>query len=247
MAVSAAANGRTMNPIVKQIPNTITCLNLFSGCLACVAALNGQYQAVALCIAFAAFFDFCDGMSARLLKAYSPMGKELDSLADMVSFGLAPGLIAYSIIGQMTADTEPGWTSYLPYLAFIIPIFSALRLAKFNLDERQTESFIGMPTPANAIFWVGISFLYAQYGEQPWFSPIVLIILIVGFSLLMTSEIPMFSLKIKSFSWQENRMQYILLIAAIASFFTFRIGGLAFTIVFYILLAVIDNSSKKTK
>lgn len=236
-----------MNFFIKHIPNTITCLNLWAGCLACIAAFKGQFEAVALCLAFSAFFDFCDGLSARLLQAYSPLGKELDSLADMVSFGLVPGLIVFFMLGH---SGQPGgdssYSDFVPYIAFLIPIFSALRLAKFNIDDRQTQSFIGLATPANAIFWLGVSFLYKQYAPE-WTGTIALVIATILFSLLMVAEFPMFSLKLKSLSWRESHMQYLLLAGSVLFLIIFGIGGLAPTILWYILLALINNTRKKTK
>lgn len=213
---------------------------MFSGCLACVAALNGMYVAVVLCLAFSAFFDFLDGMSARLLNAYSPMGKELDSLADMVSFGLVPGLLVYHIyLSLPMPEWMGGYAMYVPYLAFLIPIFSALRLAKFNIDERQTSSFIGLPTPANAIFFVGLSFLMMEYKEAV--NVYMLTAIVVFFSYLMVSEIPMFSLKMKSLSWSVAKSQYILLAFSVLCIFLFKVGGLAVAILIYIVMSLFEQ------
>ena len=229
-----------MRQIIKHIPNGITCLNLFAGCLSCVAALNGMYQAVVLCLAFSAVFDFLDGMSARLLNAYSPLGKELDSLADMVSFGLAPGLLVYHLYGTMPM---PAWLSgyamYVPYLAFLIPVFSALRLAKFNIDDRQISSFIGLPTPANAIFFVGLAFLMIRYREAV--NVYMLTAIVILFSYLLVSEIPMFSLKVKNWSWKGARAQYMLLIFSLFCLFIFGIGGLAVAILIYVIMALFEQ------
>ena len=146
-----------MNAIVKNIPNSITCLNLLSGCFACIFAFQGQYDWVALCIGLSALFDFLDGMAARLLHAYSPLGKELDSLADLISFGLAPGLMVMHLMAyNSTFHGMAEYQSWWALSALLIPVFSALRLAKFNIDTRQTTSFIGLPVPANALFWIGI-------------------------------------------------------------------------------------------
>ena len=144
------------NCITKHIPNTLTCLNLFSGCLAIIAAYNADFTMASVFIVAGAIFDFFDGMSARMLKAYSPLGKELDSLADMVTFGVAPAMMIFTILRGITncGCMSEFISEYIPYLAFVIAAFSALRLAKFNIDERQTSSFIGMPTPANALFLV---------------------------------------------------------------------------------------------
>jgi len=138
----------------KHIPNFLTCLNLFSGCIGVYYAFQGNYFAVLVFILIAAFFDFIDGLAARLLQAYSPMGKELDSLADVVSFGLAPGAVCFSLLSQ---SSLPFWVAFA---GFVITLFSALRLAKFNIDERQGSSFLGLATPANAIFWVGLAILF---------------------------------------------------------------------------------------
>lgn len=145
-----------MKSLTKHIPNTLTMLNLCSGGIACVFALERDYRMAMLFIVIGAVFDFFDGMSARLLKVSSPIGKELDSLADDISFGLAPSLIVFSLLGEMTGGAE-GVMRYLPYTAFIMAAFSGLRLAKFNLDERQSESFIGLPTPANALLWSSLA------------------------------------------------------------------------------------------
>lgn len=229
-----------MRRIIKHIPNGITCLNLFSGCLSCVAAMNGMYQAVALCLAFSAIFDFLDGMSARLLNAYSPLGKELDSLADMVSFGLAPGLLVYHIYSSMfIPEWLSGYAMYVPYLAFLIPVFSALRLAKFNIDERQSVSFIGLPTPANAIFFVGLSFLMIEYGEAV--NVYMLTAIVMLFSYLLVSEIPMFSLKVKNWSWQGAKSQYILMAFSVLCLSLFGIGGLAVVILIYVIMAIFEQ------
>lgn len=224
--------------IKKHIPNFITCLNLFSGSIAVYFGFQGNFYAVLIAIIIAAIFDFFDGFAARMLKAYSPMGKELDSLADMVSFGLAPGVIAFSLLNQ---SSLPSWVAFG---GFIIPIFSALRLAKFNIDERQTTSFIGMPTPANAIFWAGLG--YSQIDVTPinvWF----LIFLIVTFSLLLVAEIPMFSLKMKHLSWKDNEIQYTFLLGCAAILIFFQTYTFSILIAWYILVSIGTNLLKKNK
>ena len=212
------------------IPNFITCLNLFSGCVAVYLAFKGNYQGAFITILLSAVFDFFDGFAARLLKAYSPMGKELDSLADIISFGMAPGAIVFSLL-QATNVCE-----YMPYLAFLIPVFSGLRLAKFNIDERQISSFIGMPTPANAIFWAGLAFSYSGLLVQNYW---VLILLTVVFSYLLVAEIPMFSLKFKNIAWKNNQLQYIFLIVCIILLAFLQLNAFAPIIAWYILLSVI--------
>ena len=216
----------------KHIPNFITCLNVFSGCIAVLLAFKGNYQGAMVAIFIAALFDFMDGMAARLLNAYSPMGKELDSLADVMSFGLAPGAIVFSLLTQATGN------EWLPYLAFIIPIFSALRLAKFNLDERQTSSFIGLPTPANAIFWSGLAFSFSAFFiVNGW----LLITLILFFSFLLVAEIPMFSLKFKNTKWADNKTQFFFLIGCIFILGLFQISAFPMLIAWYIFLSIAES------
>ena len=214
----------------KHIPNFITSLNLFSGCIAVLLAFQGNYQGAFIAILLSAVFDFFDGFAARLLKAYSPMGKELDSLADVVSFGVAPGVIVFSLLSKAEMHV------FLPYLGFIIPVFSALRLAKFNIDERQTSSFIGLPTPANAIFWAGLIFSYSDnLVSNVW----VLIALTLVFSYLLVAEIPMFALKFKNYNWKNNQIKYLFLLVTIVLLAVFQLNAFAPIIGWYILLSVI--------
>ncbi len=224
--------------IRKHIPNAITCMNLFSGCIAIVYAFQEAYMTAALFIALAAVFDFFDGFAARLLKAYSAMGKELDSLADVVSFGVAPGIMAYSYIASLSlAMGSPAWFAWF---GFLIPVFSALRLAKFNLDERQTSSFLGLPTPANALFWafgIGSSFnFFLSYT----FDPIILVLGILVFCALLVLEIPMFALKFKNFKWIGNRLRYYFLAGCIILLILLNVNGISACIVWYILLSVLN-------
>jgi len=224
-----------MNIIIKQIPNTITCLNLFSGCIACVMAFYGDYFCAALFIYLAAVFDFLDGMAARLLNAYSKIGKELDSLADMISFGFAPGVILFSWL-----QTMQGEISILPYAAFLIPVFSALRLAKFNIDTRQTSSFIGLPTPANAIFIASLISLPDNACLQSLLHNICfIIILIVILSFLLVCELPMFSLKFKSLSWKSNQTRYIFLSLSIILLIIFQLTAIPLIILLFIFMSLV--------
>ncbi|WP_455640792.1 CDP-diacylglycerol--serine O-phosphatidyltransferase [Parabacteroides sp.] len=227
--------------IRKHIPNTITCMSLLSGCVACIMALQGNMLWAAIWIILAAVFDFCDGFAARLLKAYSPMGKELDSLSDMVSFGVAPGMIVFWMLSQAGLSLgEAG--RYIPYLGFVIPVFSGLRLAKFNIDERQTTSFIGMPVPAHALFWasVGCSLAPLSQANSVLFIVVTVVVAFIT-SLLLVSEIPMFSLKIKSYGWKGNERRYILLIGGVAFIALFGMLGIAGTILLYILLSIFNK------
>lgn len=225
-----------MKNIKKQIPNIITSLNLFAGCLSCVFSFQGDFMLGVYLILAAAVLDFFDGFAARLLNAYSPLGKELDSLADMVSFGLAPAVMLYSFLSEIN--------SYFAFIAFLIPVFSAFRLAKFNIDERQTSSFIGLATPANAIFWIFAVVNFASSGlyltmendDMPFFYFSVSL-LVIFFCFLMISEIPMFSLKFKSYAWKSNEIRYLFLLLSLLLIVLLQITAFPLIIVLYIIMS----------
>lgn len=225
------------NSITRHIPNAVTCLNLFSGCGASVMAFEGRYELAFLFIVLSAVFDFFDGMLARLLKAYSNIGKDLDSLADDVSFGLAPSLIVFSLLREMCLPSQ-GINALIPYLAFLISVFSALRLAKFNNDTRQTTSFIGLPVPANALFWASLVSGYHDILTNGSIHPLVVVIVVCLFSWLLVSEIPMFSLKFKNLSWKDNKVSFSFLIICIVLLAFLQVRGMATCIVWYILLSL---------
>lgn len=195
--------------IKKHIPNTLTCCNLVSGCIATSFAFGGNPEMALLWIIIGAVFDFFDGMSARLLHVSSPIGKELDSLADDVTFGVAPATIVFSQLYVMEYPEflEP-LRPVLPYAAFIIAAFSALRLAKFNLDERQTTSFIGVPTPANALFWGSLVVFNPFWLEGNSWSVFVVLAMILITSYLLVCEMPLFALKFKQWSFKGNEIKY---------------------------------------
>ncbi len=221
--------------IKKHIPNTITCLNLFSGSIAIYYGFQGNYKVVLFLVLLAALFDFLDGFAARLLNAYSPMGKELDSLADVISFGMAPGVVAFSLLSD---STLPSWVAFA---GFLIPVFSALRLAKFNIDERQTTSFLGMPTPANAIFWIGIGYSRDKLLDvNEW----VILAAIIITSLLLVSELPMFSLKFKKLKDKQNILQGVFLAGAGALIGAFKLEAFSLIILWYVVLSVIKVVAK---
>lgn len=185
-----------------------------------------------LLIAAAAVFDFCDGLSARVLQAYSPMGKELDSLSDLVSFGLAPAFLV------MNAYVEAGASMWLSLVGLLIGVCGALRLAKFNVDTRQTTSFVGLPIPANAIFWIGALGWIRVHG---WPGDVVMTLIVVAFSLLMVSELKMFSLKVKSLDFKSNVRRYTVVLAGLLFVITEGVAGLAWTIVLYILISLLGK------
>lgn len=214
--------------ITKHIPNTITSLNLFSGSVGVVMAFQANYQIALACMLLAAVFDFCDGLAARALHAYSSIGKELDSLADVVSFGFLPATMVYQLL------TVASDNAYLPFVAYIITVFSALRLAKFNVDERQTSSFIGLATPANAIFWAGLVASYHPYAEVYPYAVIVLILLM---SFLLVAEVPFFSLKFKNLKWKDNSIRFIFLIVSVVLLLVLRLDAFMWIILAYILMA----------
>lgn len=232
------------NCIIKHIPNTITCLNLFSGCVASVMAFEAQYHWALFFIILSAVFDFFDGMMARLLNAYSVIGKDLDSLADDVSFGFAPSAIVFALFREMTYPAYLEWAApYFPYLAFIISVFSALRLAKFNNDTRQTTSFVGLPVPANALFWASLVCGAHSWLVHPSFNPLYLLMLVCVFSWLLVSEIPMFSLKFKSLKWADNKVSFIFLLVCIPLLACLGISSFAAIIVWYIVWSLITQRS----
>ena len=233
------------NCITRSIPNTLTCLHLFSGCIACIMAFEANYNLALLFIILSAVFDFFDGMMARLLDAHSPIGKDLDSLADDVSFGVAPSLVEFSLFKEMqyTASKE-FMEAYKPYASFLISVFSALRLAKFNNDTRQTSSFIGVPVPANALFWASFAAGMHPMLISDSFNPLYLLMLVCLFSWLLVSEIPMFSLKFKNLSWKDNKISFIFLIVCIPLLVFLKVSGFAAVIVWYIVLSLLTGKSK---
>ena len=220
-----------------NIPNTITCLNLISGCIATYWAFQGDYRMALLFIVIGAVFDFFDGMVARLLHVSSPIGKELDSLADDITFGFAPSAIIFSYLSHLTSYISP----LIPYLAFIMAAFSALRLAKFNLDERQALGFIGLPTPANALFWGAL--IGGLQGYDIHFEGIEWCIIAGIFisSYLLISEIPMFALKFKTWGWKGNEVKYIFLITCIPMLLLLGVSGLAAIIAWYVILSAVNS------
>jgi len=234
----------------KQIPNIITLLNLTAGGIAATEAVNGNYRAVIWLILAAALFDFADGLVARALHVKSDLGKELDSLADVVSFGLVPGLVAFSLYKEMPNLPH----SALAYLAFLLPALAAFRLAKFNLDTRQSDSFLGVPTPAMALFFITLPLsrvigttgtpagCISQFITESWpaFS-----LLIIVFGVLMISEVPLLALKFKNLGWKQNQTRYILLAGSVILIIVMGLSAMPLVIAWYILFSVISNKFAK--
>lgn len=234
--------------LLKHVPNALTCANLFCGCVAIVFSYTGNLEWACVLIGLAALFDFLDGFAARLLKVSGPLGKQLDSLADMVSFGVAPGALMFMLISHsVTYELR-----HLMFIAFLIPVFSALRLAKFNIDTRQTDSFIGVPTPANTILIASLP-LILKYQPELFGIDMKALILnkygLIGLTLLMSwlmiAELPLFALKFKDFTWTNNKVRYIFLAAAVVLLITLRFAGIPIIIFLYVALSLIHNSMKK--
>ena len=229
----------------KHIPNTITCLNLISGCIATYFAFQGSYMEALLFIVIGAVFDFFDGMTARLLHVSSPIGKELDSLADDITCGFAPSAMVFSFLNSFHIHLP-----FVPFLAFVIAAFSALRLAKFNLDERQALGFIGLPTPANALFWGS---LIVSLNFRTWFEPYqlpefwlyIVLALIPVSCYLLVSEIPMFALKFKTWGWKGTEVKYIFLLTCIPLLLLLQVSGIAVIIAWYVVLSVVTGWRRK--
>ncbi len=230
------------NCITRHIPNTVTCCNLFSGCIAAVMAFQANYEAAIAFILLGAVFDFFDGMLARLLDARSPIGKDLDSLADCVSFGFAPSLIVYSLLKEAhVPEFLLPVSDSLPYAAFLIAVFSALRLAKFNIDTRQTSSFIGVPTPANALFWGSLVVGAHDFLISDGCGALGIVALVILTSWLLVAEIPMFSLKFKNLTWADNKVRFIFLLVCIPLVILLGVGCFAAIIIWYALLSLITQ------
>ncbi len=228
--------------VLRHLPNALTSGNLLCGCFGILFALRYQLEAAAYCVWLACLFDFLDGFAARLLNVPSPIGKELDSLADMVSFGVLPAMVMYSLLGSAVVDPP------VAYAAFLIAIFSALRLAKFNIDDRQTDSFIGVPTPANALFITSLVFLPAPLNK--WLSnPTFLVLITLVFSFLLVSPFELIALKFKNFSWRSNQARFLFIGVSFLTLVLLKQSSIPFIILFYILFSLLLDvfSSKKQK
>lgn len=229
------------------IPNLLTLANLTCGLLSITVLFTGDYTMAAWLLAASLVFDFFDGFAARLLGVHSELGKQLDSLADLVSFGVVPGILIFKMfkIAWMSGEPVPG---FLPYLALLIPVFSALRLAKFNIDTRQADYFIGMPTPANALFLFAVALTAVNTDNETirdvLLHPFFLTAITVITSFLLVAELPLMSLKVKSWGWRENRGRIVLLLGAALLLLLLRFRALAFIIPLYLLLSLIFKPNK---
>ncbi len=229
------------NIITRQIPNSITCCNLICGCMATGAAFHGQYQWAVLMIVLGAVFDFFDGLTARTLGVSSPIGKELDSLADVVTFGVAPSTILFYLFHEVVyPQVLQPLRAYIPYTAFLMAAFSAHRLAKFNLDTRQSTQFIGIPTPANALFWSSLVLGEHAFLVSQRFNAVFLFLFMLLFCMLLVAEIPLIALKFKDFSWQHNKAKYIFILGCFP-FFLLGPSSFAAIILWYMVMSLLQR------
>jgi CDP-diacylglycerol---serine O-phosphatidyltransferase len=240
-----------MEKIRSNIANYITSLNLLCGCIAVYYLFRGNFMAGVFLVLAAAAFDFADGFVARMLHVKSAIGTQLDSLADMISFGLVPGVAMFQLLTLSLQVWHFNLPSQIPFIAFLIPLLSAWRLAKFNIDERQTDHFIGLPTPANALVIISFLPLVSRKFESPLFPwndylfyflthPAVLISATISLSFLLVSNLPLFAMKFKSFGWKENRIRYIFIAASLVLIILFYFVAVPFIIILYIVLSIID-------
>jgi CDP-diacylglycerol--serine O-phosphatidyltransferase len=235
--------------IKKHIPNTITLLNLFCGCIALVFVSNDQFEMAFYFVCLGIFLDFFDGFFARLFKVSGSLGLQLDSLADMVTSGVVPGFVMFKMMLSSNVAMNEGWLQYFPYLGFIIALGSCMRLAKFNIDTRQTDSFIGLPTPANALFILSLP-LVLKYSDSLMMLEIltekwVLLLISLFSAYILNAEIPLFSLKIKKFNFKDNALQIVFLIIAVLLLVFLNYLAIPLIIIFYVLLSVINNKFLK--
>ena len=242
--------------ILRHLPNFLTSLNLLFGSIGAYLAIVGRPDLTIICVLLAAVLDFFDGFAARLLNAYSDIGKDLDSLADLISFGLAPAaafssLLHFFITGAWTGEfwNLPNSDKLLLLSPFVLTIFSALRLAKFNNDARQTENFLGLTTTATGMF--SVSFVYMAYSNENFplifANPLFIFLILIVFSALLVSEIPMFSLKFKHYRWKENEPRYILLLVSLISLIFMKLGALVVIIPAYVIYSSILALLKKNE
>ncbi len=233
-----------------NIPNLLTLINLFSGCMAIVFAFSYRLDWIPFCVAISLIADFFDGMAARVLKTPLGIGKELDSLADVVSFGLLPAAIIFQLLFQYWESRNMGEINNLALSspAFFIALFAALRLAKFNVDERQTSGFVGLATPAATIFVIGVLLVFLHNSFElsaVIFKPLTLYGIVAGLCYLMIAEVPMFSFKLKSFSWKGNEIQFIFLLLVAVLVVTLKFAAVPLSVILYVLLSLIQTLIKK--
>jgi CDP-diacylglycerol---serine O-phosphatidyltransferase len=220
--------------LLRHLPNALTCANLLSGCIGIMLTLQYSVTYAAWFVWAACVFDFFDGFAARLLKVSSPIGKELDSLADMVSFGVLPSVMMFQLIDAISPS------DILPFVAFALTIFSALRLAKFNIDENQKDSFIGVPTPANALFITSLIYLPDPF-DIVISNDLFLVTITLTFSFLLVSPFELFALKFKNFSWGDNKLRFTFLGISVLLLGILQAAAVPFIILLYVLLSLLTR------
>jgi CDP-diacylglycerol--serine O-phosphatidyltransferase len=231
--------------IKKHIPNLITLINLFCGCIAIIFVSKANYEMAFYMVCLGIFFDFFDGFFARLFKVSSPLGLQLDSLADMVTSGVVPGYVMYSMFLSSANPQDAFGTDFMPFLGFIVTLGSCYRLANFNVDTRQTDSFIGLPTPANALFILSLplvlkfsgSFMVFEILSNQW----VLLAISLCSAYVLNAEIPLFSLKIKKFNLKDNALQMVFLLISFVLLLLVQYIAIPLIIILYVLLSVVNN------
>lgn len=234
--------------IKAQIPNLFTMLNLFSGCVAVVMVSDNKFDLAFYFVCLGIFFDFFDGFFARKFNVAGPLGVQLDSLADMVTSGVVPGFVMFRLMANQDCF---GTVSYLPYIGFIITLGACYRLANFNIDTRQSDSFIGLPTPANALFFGSLPLINIAFYDDN-FSGVVynkwlLVVLTLISAYIMNAEIPLFSLKIKDFSFSKYKLQIFFLAVSVLMLIFLQILAVPLIIIIYVLLSILDNQFKLTE
>ena len=231
--------------IKKQVPNVITLLNLFCGCVALIFAFDRNFEMAFVFVSLGIFLDFFDGFFARLFKVSSPLGLQLDSLADMVTSGVVPGLVMYQLL-----KSGSGWDlPFLPFFGFFITLGSCYRLANFNIDTRQTDSFIGLPTPANALFILSLPLVKATsnsfFIDEILTDHFILLTITIFSTYILNAEIPLFSLKIKNFGWAHNKIQLVFLFLSLLLLLFFEYLGIPLLIMMYVMMSVFYNKMRK--
>ncbi|WGH75844.1 CDP-alcohol phosphatidyltransferase family protein [Tenacibaculum tangerinum] len=244
--------------IKKYIPNLLTLGNLLCGTVATIFAVKGDFFATAILVMVGILFDFFDGFAARVLQVQGELGKQLDSLADMVTSGVVPGIVMMQMlvnaidvdaVGYFGVDEYGVTGSNLPYLGLLLTLGAGYRLAKFNIDTRQSDSFIGVPTPAMSLFVISLP-LIAQFDKESFFIGLIqnqyfLLLITLVFTYLMNAEIPLFSLKFKNFSFKDNVIKYVFLLLSVILIVTLKIVAIPLIILSYVVLSLVHNSDKK--
>ena len=241
----------------KHLPNAITMCNLFSGCIAVFYAVIGRLDYAALFVVLGIVFDFFDGFAARILKVQGELGKQLDSLADMITSGLVPGIVLFQLLLRASSNHEVpslfqlASFEILPFLGLIVTLASAYRLANFNIDTRQATSFIGLPTPANTLLIVSLP-LIIQYSDASWLVTLLqnqfaLVVLVFLSAYFLNADIPLFALKFKSFTWKDNSYKYVFLGFSIILLFAFQYAAIPLVILSYMVFSMGYNYKNNVK